>query len=60
MDDLNRALAIGRSFKAITSPELQTLSSRLKDVAGDGRYEHFKTTQRYDAGHHRKQHGFAD
>jgi hypothetical protein len=30
----------------------------LKDVAGDGRYEHFKTTQQYDAGYHRKQHGF--
>ena len=60
MDDLNRALVTGRSFKAMTGGELETLSARLKDVAGDGRYEHFKTTQRYDAGHHRKQHGFAE
>jgi predicted aldo/keto reductase-like oxidoreductase len=59
MDDLNRALAIGRSFKPMTSAELKTLAARLKEVAGDGRYEHFKTTQRYDAMHHRKQHGFS-
>ncbi len=59
MEDLNRALEIARSFKPMTAPELQTLSARLKPVAGDGRYEHFKTTQRYDAAHHRKQHGFA-
>lgn len=59
MDDLNRALKIARSFKPMTATELQTLSSRVKDVAGDGRYELFKTSQRYDAGYHRKQHGFA-
>ena len=59
MDDLQRALTIARSFKQMSAPDLQILSSRLKDVAGDGRYEHFKTTQRYDAAHHRKQHGFA-
>jgi predicted aldo/keto reductase-like oxidoreductase len=59
MDDLNRALAIVRGFKPMSAPELQTLTSSVKDVAGDGRYEHFKTTQRYDAMHHRKQHGFS-
>lgn len=59
MDDLQRALTIARSFKLMSAPDLQTLRSRLKEVAGDGRYEHFKTTQRYDATHHRKQHGFA-
>lgn len=59
MDDLNRALKIARSFKPMTSSELQTLSNKVKDVAGDGRYELFKTSQRYDAGYHRKQHGFS-
>ena len=38
---------------------MRALSDRLKGVAGDGRYEHFKTTQRYDAPYHRRQHGFA-
>ena len=58
MEHLNKALEIARSFKPMSADELKTMSSRLKDVAGDGRYEHFKTTQRFDAGYHRKQHGF--
>lgn len=59
MDDLNRALNIGRSFKPMSAAELTTLRTRLKDVAGDGRYEHFKSTQVFDGPYHRKQHGFA-
>jgi predicted aldo/keto reductase-like oxidoreductase len=59
LDHLNRALAIARSFKPMSPDELKTLSSRVRGVAGDGRYEHFKTTQRFDAGYHRKQHGFS-
>ena len=59
MDDLNRALTIGRSFKPMSAAELTALRARLKDVAGDGRYEHFKSTQVYDGPYHRKQHGFA-
>ena len=43
----------------MTGEELKALSARLKGVAGDGRYEHFKTTQQFDAGYHRKQHGFS-
>ena len=30
----------------------------VKDVAGDGRYELYKTTQRMDGPYHVKQHGF--
>ncbi|MCL4784996.1 MAG: aldo/keto reductase [Bryobacterales bacterium] len=59
MEDLNRALAIMRGFQPMTEQELSTLSGRLREVSGDGRYETFKTTQRFDAGYHRKQHGFA-
>jgi len=59
MEDLDRAVKIARSFKPMSAPELEALRSRLKDVSGDGRYEHFKTTQSFDSGHHRKQHGFA-
>jgi predicted aldo/keto reductase-like oxidoreductase len=57
-EHLEKAIAIARGFKPMTDAQVETLSARLKDVAGDGRYEHFKTTQRYDAGHHRRQHGF--
>jgi hypothetical protein len=30
----------------------------VKDVAGDGRFELFKSSQNFDGPHHRKQHGF--
>jgi predicted aldo/keto reductase-like oxidoreductase len=59
MEHLEKALDIARNFKPLSPSELQSLSSRLRGVAGDGRYEHFKTTQRFDAGYHRRQHGFA-
>lgn len=60
MEHLEGALRIVRAFKPMTAEEMQTISTRLKDVAGDGRYEYFKTTQRFDSGHHRRQHGFAE
>ncbi len=60
MEHLNKAIEIARAYKPMTADELKTMSARLKAVAGDGRYEMFKTTQRFDAGHHRKQHGFAE
>jgi hypothetical protein len=58
LDHLNRALAVARSFKPVSADEMKTLSARVRDAAGDGRYEHFKTTQRLDAGYHHRQHGF--
>jgi hypothetical protein len=39
--------------------ELNALLQRVRAVSGDGRYELFKTTQRFDGPLHRKQHGFA-
>jgi predicted aldo/keto reductase-like oxidoreductase len=58
MEDLQRALKIAREFKPMSSSEKQTLVSRLKDVMGDGRYELFKTSKRFDSAYHRTQHGF--
>lgn len=58
VEHVNKAIEMARNFKPMAPAELKTMSSRLRSVAGDGRYEHFKTTQRYDAGYHRKQHGF--
>jgi hypothetical protein len=34
------------------------LISKVKDMAGDGRHELFKSTKSFDGPHHRKQHGF--
>jgi len=58
MEDLNRAVAVARNFRPMEPAELQALLDRVKEVSGDGRYELFKTTQRFDAGLHRQQHGF--
>ncbi len=37
---------------------IQQVLARAKPVAGDGRYERFKTTQQFDGSYHRRQHGF--
>jgi len=57
-EDLQQALRVGRDFQPMTEAEQTALRSKVKDVAGDGRHEQFKTTVRFDGGHHRKQHGF--
>jgi predicted aldo/keto reductase-like oxidoreductase len=58
MAQLEQDLAIARSFKPMTAAEKSALESRVKDEAGDGRHELFKSSKMYDGPHHRKQHGF--
>jgi predicted aldo/keto reductase-like oxidoreductase len=58
-EELERALAIGRSFQPLTAAERAGLQAKVKEVAGDGRFELFKTSKRFDSGYHREQHGFA-
>jgi predicted aldo/keto reductase-like oxidoreductase len=57
--DLERAIKIARSFTPMPDSELRSIQQKHREVISDGRYERFKTTQAYDSGHHRKQHGFA-
>ena len=59
MEQLKQDVALARSFKPLSPHETNTLMSRVKDVAGDGRHELFKSTKTFDGPHHRKQHGFA-
>jgi uncharacterized protein len=59
MEHLQNAVRMARAFKPLTPAERSTLLSRVRKVSGDGRYELFKSSQRFDSGHHRKQHGFA-
>jgi hypothetical protein len=59
VEHLNDAVRMAREFKPITEPELKAIQQRIRIPMGDGRYEQFKTTQRFDSTHHRKQHGFA-
>jgi uncharacterized protein len=58
MAHLQEAIRIGRSFKPMTSQEMSTLMTKVRNVQGDGRFELFKTSQRFDSGYHREQHGF--
>ena len=55
---LDQNLKIAREFQPMTRDELAVVEARFKTIAGDGRYELFKTTQNFDGVAHRKQHGF--
>ena len=59
MDELMAEIKIGRGFKPMADDQKAVLLSSVADIAGDGRHEKFKSTQRFDGPHHRKQHGFA-
>jgi aryl-alcohol dehydrogenase-like predicted oxidoreductase len=59
VDELRRALDIARNLKPMTDAELTTISKRVRDTMGDGRFELFKTSKRFDSAYHRQQHGFA-
>ena len=58
MDELQQNTATARRFEPMSDAEQATLVASVKDVAGDGRYELYKTTQRMDGPYHVKQHGF--
>jgi aryl-alcohol dehydrogenase-like predicted oxidoreductase len=55
---LDADVALARSFKPLSRAEAHRMASRVRDIAGDGRHELFKSTKNYDGPHHRKQHGF--
>jgi uncharacterized protein len=57
LDQLKDVVAVARA--PLSAAEESALLTRVKDVAGDGRYELFKSTVTFDGVHHRKQHGFA-
>ena len=43
--DLNQALDVARDFKPLTREEQNALLDKVKDQAGDGRHELFKTSK---------------
>jgi predicted aldo/keto reductase-like oxidoreductase len=57
MKVLEQDLSVGRAFKPLGEEALKKLLARVKDIAGDGRHERFKSTQLFDGGYHRIQHG---
>ena len=58
MDELQQNAATARGFTPMPDVDQAALLASVKDVAGDGRYELYKTTQRMDGPYHVKQHGF--
>jgi predicted aldo/keto reductase-like oxidoreductase len=58
MQQLKEDVAMARNFNPMSAAEKNALLARVKDQAGDGRHELFKSTKNYDGPHHRRQHGF--
>ncbi len=58
VDVLHQNLQIARGFTAASPKELSELRDRVKLYAGDGRFELFKSTKKYDGALGREQHGF--
>ncbi len=58
MKDLQQNIAVARDFTPMSDAEQQELLAKVKDAAGDGRHELFKTTMLMDGPYHVKQHGF--
>jgi predicted aldo/keto reductase-like oxidoreductase len=56
---LDQNLKIVRDFKPLTADERAHIEQSTIKVAGDGRYELFKSSKMFDGPVHRKQHGFS-
>ena len=56
---LDQNLKIVKNFQPMTPPEMAAMEAKTLAMAGDGRYELFKTSKTFDGPVHRKQHGFA-
>lgn len=57
-DVLRQNLKIAQSFKPMPSEEMHALESRTREVAGDGRYELYKVSLKFDNPEARLAHGF--
>ena len=57
-ENLDQDLAVARELVPLPDEDMSALRERVKDIAGDGRFEWFKSTQYYDSAIHREQHGF--
>lgn len=58
MEQLKQNVALARNFQPMSATEKSALLARVKDQAGDGRHELFKSTKVFDGPHHRRQHQF--
>ncbi len=59
MEELQAEIEIARNFEPMSDGQKAAIVAQAAAEGGDGRHELFKSTQRFDGPHHRKQHGFA-
>jgi uncharacterized protein len=55
---LRQNLGVARGFEPMTPKEMTALRARCAELAGDGRFELYKTTAKHEGPIARKQHGF--
>jgi len=55
---LRQNLAIAGGFQPLSTKEMQALRARYSRYAGDGRFELYKSSKKYDGAIGRQQHGF--
>ena len=60
LDVLRQNVQIAKSFTPMNAEEMDALRKRVALHAGDGRYELYKTSKRFDGKPGREQHGFPD
>jgi len=58
LEVLRQNVKIARNFKSMTTAEMQALRERTRQSAGDGRYELYKVSLRFDNPEARLAHGF--
>lgn len=58
LDVLRQNLAVARGLVPMTPAEMDALRARVAAVAGDGRYELYKSTTHFDGKVGREQHGY--
>ncbi len=58
MDQLMADIRIARKFRPLGTEDRDRILALAAPEAGDGRHEHFKSTQRYDGPLYREMHGF--
>jgi predicted aldo/keto reductase-like oxidoreductase len=56
---LDQNLKIAREFQPFSPSRMAEIEKSVVGLAGDGRFELFKSSQAYDGKVHRKQHGFS-
>lgn len=57
-DVFRQNLEVAMNFTPMSTTEMNSLETRVRGMAGDGRLEHYKASKLYDAAVGREQHGF--